>query len=211
MARASTDTDVRPDNRAPDPATLPAHLRDRRDRIVRAALELLEDGEYDTVQIRDVAERADVALGTLYRYFTSKEHLYAAALLEWARGFRVRSQRDAGTDEARLRALLHRAIRAFERRPQLLRAEMVLQSSNDPNARVLFQQFADRHHAVMVDALPGLSADEAAAVVETTSSVMDARLRSWAIGRCSIRDVLAAVDRSVDLIFSPPPGGGDVR
>jgi AcrR family transcriptional regulator len=211
MARATTDVDARPDNRAPDPDTLPAHLRDRRDRIVRAALALLEDGEYDTVQIRDVADRADVALGTLYRYFTSKEHLYAAALLEWANGFRVRSQRDAGSDEAHLRALLHRAIRAFERRPQVLRAEMVVQSSNDPNARVLFQQFADRHHAVMVDALPGLSADEAAAVVETTSSVMDARLRSWAIGRCSIRDVVTAVDRSVDLIFSPPPGSTDGR
>ncbi|HZR12532.1 MAG TPA: TetR family transcriptional regulator [Acidimicrobiia bacterium] len=208
MARATTDVDARAENRAPDPDTLPAHLRDRRDRIVRAALDLLEHGEYDTVQMREVAEHADVALGTLYRYFTSKEHLYAAALLEWASGFRSRRGGDgaAQPDAQRLRALLHRAVRAFERRPQLLRAEMVLQSSNDPNARALFQQFADRHLAAMTDALPGLPPEQAAAVVETTNSVMDARLRSWALGRCSIRDVLAAVDRTVDLIFSPAPG-----
>ena len=34
--------------------------------------------------MRDVAQEAGVALATVYRYFTSKEHLYAAALLEWA-------------------------------------------------------------------------------------------------------------------------------
>ena len=30
-----------------------------------------------------VAERSGVALGTTYRYFASKEHLLASALVEW--------------------------------------------------------------------------------------------------------------------------------
>ena len=59
----------------PPLASLPPAQRKRWDQIVRAALELLEDGEYDQIQVRDVAKRADVALGTLYRYFASKEHL----------------------------------------------------------------------------------------------------------------------------------------
>ena len=33
--------------------------------------------------MRDVASRADVAMGTVYRYFTSKDHLLAAALVHW--------------------------------------------------------------------------------------------------------------------------------
>ena len=33
--------------------------------------------------MRDVAARADVAMGTVYRYFTSKDHLLAATLVHW--------------------------------------------------------------------------------------------------------------------------------
>jgi AcrR family transcriptional regulator len=35
--------------------------------------------------MRDVAACANVALGTIYRYFVGKDHLLAAALVEWAR------------------------------------------------------------------------------------------------------------------------------
>src|SRR4051795_12636788 len=54
--------------------------RARRRRILDAAVELASDGGYDAVQMREVAERADVALGTLYRYFPSKVHLLVAAM-----------------------------------------------------------------------------------------------------------------------------------
>ena len=37
-------------------------------------------GGYEAVQMRAVAERADVAVGTLYRYFPSKVHLLVSAL-----------------------------------------------------------------------------------------------------------------------------------
>ena len=103
------------------PASLPAHLRERRERIIRAAMELLEDAEYEKVQMRDVADRAGVALGTVYRYFTSKEHLYAAVLVEWSADFFARIRQAGGesssadsneTDEQRLRRMLRRTIRA---------------------------------------------------------------------------------------------------
>src|SRR3954469_16432421 len=106
-----------------DPDSLPRGQQERRERIVRAAITLLEQGEYDAIQMRDVAREAGVALGTVYRYFTSKEHLYAAALLEWADNFpaREQSQRAGGrSDEAELRALMRRAVRAFERYPQMM-------------------------------------------------------------------------------------------
>lgn len=191
---------------ARDVENLPTHQRRRREGIVQAALELLEEGEeYERIQMRDVAERAGVALGTLYRYFTSKEHLYAAVLLEWSETFRLRSERGdsrAQSDEARLRGRLHRTVRAFERHPQFLRAEIQLESSNDANARKLFQAFADRHQRVMAAALRDVDPPRAAAVIEATSAVMAVRLRSWALGRASIREVHDAVDRAVDLIFS---------
>src|SRR4029077_6317655 len=45
-----------------------AAQRERRKRILDATLALASKGGYDAVQMRAVAERADVALGPLYRY-----------------------------------------------------------------------------------------------------------------------------------------------
>ena len=55
----------------------------RRQRVLDAALKLGSNGGYDAVQMRDVAATADVALGTIYRYFSSKDHLLAEALVSW--------------------------------------------------------------------------------------------------------------------------------
>jgi TetR/AcrR family transcriptional regulator, cholesterol catabolism regulator len=60
--------------------TPPASQRARRERILDAAVELAAEGGYEAVQMREVAERADVALGTLYRYFPSKVHLLVSAM-----------------------------------------------------------------------------------------------------------------------------------
>ncbi|WP_216897736.1 TetR/AcrR family transcriptional regulator [Nocardia alni] len=50
----------------------------RRERILDAATELAAAADYDRVQMLDVAKSAGVAIGTLYRYFPSKTHLFAA-------------------------------------------------------------------------------------------------------------------------------------
>jgi AcrR family transcriptional regulator len=60
--------------------TPPASQLARRERILDAAVDLASDGGYDAVQMREVADRADVALGTLYRYFPSKTHLLVSAM-----------------------------------------------------------------------------------------------------------------------------------
>ena len=190
----------------PDPDSLPRGQQERRDRIVRAAITLLEHGEYDEIQMRDVAQEAGIALATVYRYFTSKEHLYAAALLEWADDFPVREQSKragARSDEAQLRALMRRAVRAFERYPQMMRVEIVIESSPDPNARALFDQFAARNVGALTSALPSTDTETAAAIVATVNSVLATRLRAWALGRITIGDVDRSVQRTIDLIFAP--------
>src|SRR6266545_756723 len=57
-----------------------AAQRDRRKRILDATIALASKGGFEAVQMRAVAERADVALGTLYRYFPSKIHLLVSGL-----------------------------------------------------------------------------------------------------------------------------------
>ena len=47
-------------------------------------MKLAAEGGYDAVQMRDVAGEAGVALGTIYRYFASKDHLLAACQVAFA-------------------------------------------------------------------------------------------------------------------------------
>ena len=54
---------------------------ERRTRILLAAGELATEGGWDAVQMREVAQSADVALGTLYRYFPSKEYLLVSMMI----------------------------------------------------------------------------------------------------------------------------------
>ncbi len=52
----------------------------RRRRILHASAQLASRGGFDAVQMREVAESSQVALGTLYRYFPSKVHLLVATM-----------------------------------------------------------------------------------------------------------------------------------
>jgi TetR/AcrR family transcriptional regulator, cholesterol catabolism regulator len=193
--------------RASPSSALSHAQRERWDRIVQSALELLDGGEYDHIQMRDVATRAGVALGTLYHYFASKEHLYAAVMLRWFDSFQRRLVRDelpAGPDE-RLKELLRRTTAAFARKPQFLRVMFILEASADPHARELFDQFSGLHSAEHRAALTDFSERDADLIRMTTSSVLGNMLRSFALGQVGIERVDEIVLGTVDLIFSDPP------
>jgi AcrR family transcriptional regulator len=64
-----------------------ARRAETRGRIVTAALELVAEGGYINAPVAAVAERAAVAVGTVYRYFPSKSDLFAEV-------FREASQRE---------------------------------------------------------------------------------------------------------------------
>lgn len=60
----------------------------RRRRVLDATLRLAASGGFEAVQMRDVATEAGVALGTVYRYFSSKERLLLEAMVEQQRDLR---------------------------------------------------------------------------------------------------------------------------
>ena len=53
-----------------------------RERIVTSARELIAEGGYLAAQVAPVAERAEVAVGTVYRHFPSKSDLFAEVFRE---------------------------------------------------------------------------------------------------------------------------------
>src|ERR1700753_1194631 len=56
---------------------------DKRQRLLEAALELFETRGFDAVAVPQIAAKAGVATGTVYRYFPSKEALVNALYREW--------------------------------------------------------------------------------------------------------------------------------
>src|SRR5271170_8060176 len=69
--------------KSPDNRKLSRSAIARRERILVTALNLIRGPSGVSVQMRDVAEKADVALGTLYRYFPSRQELLAYAYERW--------------------------------------------------------------------------------------------------------------------------------
>jgi TetR/AcrR family transcriptional regulator, cholesterol catabolism regulator len=95
-----------------------AAQRDRHRRILDATLALASKGGYEAVQMRAVAERADVALGTLYRYFPSKIHLLVSALAREFERYQERLDRrpiPGETPADRVMYVLGRTTRSMER------------------------------------------------------------------------------------------------
>lgn len=67
---------------SPNPTDLAPAQEERRRAIIEAAERLFAEGRFDEVLMEDVAARAGVAKGTVYRYFADKESLYLTVLTE---------------------------------------------------------------------------------------------------------------------------------
>jgi len=199
----------------------PAQL-DRRARVLDAVVDLVAAGRLEDMGMKDVAERSGVALGTIYRYFSSKDHVAAAALLEWARaldgqGASARSnggeggqggQRRAGrgggagsmTD--RLVAILRRAVRAYQREPNLARLLILAATSTDPFASECYREMGDSVYAALGAALDDLDPVERRRVLDVVGAVWYHALVEWVNDRKTIAQVYEAVESAARLVLA---------
>lgn len=127
-----------------------AEQRARFTRMLDAAAQLGAEKELERVQMHEVAKLAGVAIGTLYRYFPSKTHLFVAVMVDqidqMSEGFARRAQ-PAATPQDEIFETLLRATRALLRRPLL--ANAMIQSTSTakvtaiPDVARVDRQFRD--------------------------------------------------------------------
>ena len=190
---------------APDASgtTLTRSQQARRDRIVAAAVELAASGGFDAVQMREVAARADVALGTLYRYFPSKEYLLVSVMADQvdALAERLVARPPEGVDPVeRVMDVLGRANRALQRQPDVTVAMMraLVSGNTDLAPAVAANRVGMRR--IISDALRtgtgGGDSDDAdrALAIDLLNDVWFAALVSWISGAESAESVLPRLE-----------------
>lgn len=158
----------------------------RRQRVLVAALELGADGGYEAVQMRDVAASAEVALGTIYRYFPSKDALLAAAMVEWMEDLERRVSQRAprgDTTAERVYDVLRRAVATMERQPKLAEAVITALTSDDREAGVASVATTDVMQRVMLQAFPpGTDPAVQASIARVLGHVWFSCLVAWSNG-----------------------------
>jgi AcrR family transcriptional regulator len=189
----------------PSPESLTASQFARRERIVKVALDLLVNGDYEKIQMKDVAEASDVALGTVYRYFTSKEHLFAAVQIEWVKSLHrqiLKRPPSGQSNLERLSQVLHMSVRAFQLQPQFYRVLLVLEVAKDPFAKELFEVMSRETEATYRESLAGLDETTASDLLRIVLAVLGAELRRWVLGRQSIDEVKQNLDAALSLLLT---------
>jgi AcrR family transcriptional regulator len=188
-----------------------AAQRDRRRRILDATVALASKGGFDAVQMRAVAELADVALGTLYRYFPSKIHLLVSAL---ARQFEEteanlgRRPIPGDTPADRVTYVLTRATRGLQREPHLTEALTRAFMFADKTVAGEIHVVGLKLTSMLNRALQGeefvegtVPTDREIAVARVISDVWLAALVSWVTGRTTAEEVSEHLETAVELIL----------
>lgn len=201
---------------------VPSRQEERRRRILDVTIALASEGGYDAVQMRVVAHRAEVALGTLYRYFPSKVHLLVAALARefertneqlHSRPFRGRSRAE------RVRYVLRGTTQVLEDDPRLTealtRAFMLADASVAAQVAIVETQVSQLLVGAMrdtadptdpadpkdADVAEDGAAEEDVAIAKVIGDVWLAGLVQWVSGRATVEDVQSSMATAVGLLL----------
>jgi AcrR family transcriptional regulator len=187
-------------------------------RVVDAAVRLAEKGGFEAVRLRDVAEASDVALGTLYKYFRSKEDILLFALTEEVERLEasMRSRPVEGrTAVERIASCFRRCTNALVRRPDFARAVVRSIASGDPELTGKVAGFHLHMTRIILAALrgepliagpaegeePGSAAERQLATM--LQHVWFASLAGWAAGLHPARAVPEQVEAAAALVLAP--------
>ena len=156
----------------------------RRRRVLDATMLLAREGGFEAVQMRDVATEARVALGTVYRYFASKERLLLEMMVEQTDDLRTYLDAHPApgtTADERVVHVLRRANAALAQVPDVAIAMVrAFGASKDENADVI-ERVSDSMNAIITSAIGNHGPNELR-VARLLTQVWLSSLIGWAGG-----------------------------
>ena len=134
-------------------------MKARRDKILDVAVALAEEGGFDNVRQRDVAAKAGVALGTLYKSFRSKEDILTAALDREAETLERRMEAKPALGANRIERVsnfFNIITRGLCRKPKYARAVLRAMASGEPEVALKVAAYQERITGLIIAAMRGV-------------------------------------------------------
>jgi AcrR family transcriptional regulator len=186
----------------------------RRAMLIEAVIDLVREAGPGAVQMRDVADRSGIALGTMYRYFSSKEHMLAAALSDWQERLTRRVLTSNAGEEAgvsgdlteQVLSFVRKELRGFARNPKIAELMVQVVVSSDPYARDALARMGARNDEVMNKLLAGVSAERAETIKVAVGSVLMNGLTYWVTGRITLAELTNQVESVTRLVLENAVG-----
>ncbi len=174
-------------------------------------MDLAEEGGFEAVRLRDVAAHAQVALGTVYKRFRSKEDMLVAALaLQVSQMERLTSFEPPIGDSPleRVDALFTTLTQALVRRPNFSRAVLRAVASGEPALADKVLRFHSRTTAMISAALrgtddaPQMPADHALMMARMLQQIWFAALVGWMGGLHDPKEAIRQVHQAARLVMA---------
>jgi AcrR family transcriptional regulator len=186
----------------------------RRAQLIEAVIDLVREVGPGVVQMRDVAERSGVALGTVYRYFGSKEHLLAVALCDWQERLTRRVLMPRAGEEAeigedlteRVLSYVRKEVRGFARNPKIAELMVQVHVSSDPYSRDALARMGAISDQVMDKLLEGVAPERVEPIKYALGSVLITSLTYWVTGRGTLADMTHQVESVTLLVLERAAG-----
>jgi TetR/AcrR family transcriptional regulator, cholesterol catabolism regulator len=176
----------------PDPEPHPA------ERILDVVIEMLESGGYDAVQLREVARKARIGLGTIYKLFPTRDDLVVTAIEHW---MDIHTYAELGqpvpgeTLYDGLMRVFRDVFEPWERSPRMLKA--FHRARSGPGGERLQLQGANAIVPVMRAVLEGgdpVYVEDLGAILTSVAHGLIAR---FAAGEVDIAEILPTLERAV--------------
>jgi AcrR family transcriptional regulator len=187
------------------PSTPAQH--DRYERLLQVATAMLALGGEEMLQTKELAQRAEVSLATLYRYFPSKDHvLLAIAYSRYENALRrVTNEAPPGaTGQERVTRHLLREFRAEQRDQKLTAALTRVITDTRREYSPIVRQIQGLHVQVLrqVAVAGGPISDEQDRRLPIVVDVFGAATRRWLAGVCSAAEARSEI-RIGGLLLNP--------
>jgi AcrR family transcriptional regulator len=180
----------------------------RHERVLQAATAMLAIGGEDMLQMKELAQRAEVSLATLYRYFPAKDHVLLAIAYNRYENALRRVAGEAPNGATVQERVTNHLLREFaaEQRDQKLTASLTrVLTDTRPDYREVVRQVVDLHMTVLRQVAVGgrpLSREQRWRLL-ITLEVFGAATRRWLAGLSSAAEARFEIRMGCHLLNAP--------
>ena len=186
-----------------DGAQRDARLRDGR--ILDTVVEILETQGYDAVQLREVARRSPTSLTTIYKRYSNRDELIAAAVQMWMdkhRFAKLAGQRHEPDESlyAGLMRMLRTIFLPWEEHPSMLTAYFRARAT--PGGQQLVRHGLDMAVPAFFEVLGDIEESFIADLDTVVSTLVYGLLGRFTAGEIDVTDIVPILDRAVFRLTS---------